>query len=383
METEVLPETIYDVPTPAFLVDLERTKKNCSRMRERCWKLGVELRPHQKTHKTVEGGDLQTDGTRRKIVVSTLEEADFFSKNGFDDILYAYPITASKIQKCKEISAKCEQFHLMYDNLESLKALQNSPPGNGRAWSVFLEVDIGGDRTGIPWDDDRIISFAREAVNLSNIDFQGLYSHDGNSYSCTQGKNNKQGALEEWGQTASSRIVETQRRLKEHGIECRTFGVGSTPTCSVPDGSLSSLTEFHPGNYIFYDYMQYLIGSCEESDIACRVATRVVCHKEEQNRMYIDCGFLGVSHDGLYNGPEQSGMAKFIGHDELKFIGMTQELGFVSTNDGSKLDYQKYPLDSMLFFYPWHSCATAANHSVYYIHSGDKIVGKWRPTRGW
>ena len=40
-----------------------------------------------------------TGGTKRKIVVSTLAEADFFASHGFDDILYAYPITASKLQR--------------------------------------------------------------------------------------------------------------------------------------------------------------------------------------------------------------------------------------------------------------------------------------------
>ena len=48
-----LPKTIYDVPTPAFLVDYDKTKINCERMIERCQKMGVELRPHQKTHKTL------------------------------------------------------------------------------------------------------------------------------------------------------------------------------------------------------------------------------------------------------------------------------------------------------------------------------------------
>ena len=34
----------------------------------------VELRGQTKTHKTVEGGILQTGGTKRKIVTSTLVE---------------------------------------------------------------------------------------------------------------------------------------------------------------------------------------------------------------------------------------------------------------------------------------------------------------------
>ena len=44
------------------------------RMLERAEECGVELRGQTKTHKTVEGGILQTGGTKRKIVTSTLIE---------------------------------------------------------------------------------------------------------------------------------------------------------------------------------------------------------------------------------------------------------------------------------------------------------------------
>ena len=41
-------------------------------------------------------------------------------------------------------------------------------------------------------------------------------------------------------------------RLDEAGVTCKTYGCGSTPSCSTPIGKMSELTEFHPGNYIFY-----------------------------------------------------------------------------------------------------------------------------------
>ena len=42
---------------------------------------------------------MMTNGTKRRIEVSTLEEAEFYAKNGFDDILYAYPIISSHIER--------------------------------------------------------------------------------------------------------------------------------------------------------------------------------------------------------------------------------------------------------------------------------------------
>ena len=46
----------------------------CRKMLERAESSGVDLRGQTKTHKTVEGGILQTGGTKRKIVTSTLVE---------------------------------------------------------------------------------------------------------------------------------------------------------------------------------------------------------------------------------------------------------------------------------------------------------------------
>ena len=43
-------------------------------MLERAESNGVDLRGQTKTHKTIEGGILQTGGTKRKIVTSTLVE---------------------------------------------------------------------------------------------------------------------------------------------------------------------------------------------------------------------------------------------------------------------------------------------------------------------
>ena len=42
---------------------------------------------------------MMTSGTKKRIEVSTLEEAEFYAKHGFDDILYAHPLISSKIER--------------------------------------------------------------------------------------------------------------------------------------------------------------------------------------------------------------------------------------------------------------------------------------------
>ncbi len=43
-------------------------------------------------------------------------------------------------------------------------------------------------------------------------------------------------------------------RIRAKGIECKNVGVGATPSCSQPPDPkfVEGITEFHPGNYVFY-----------------------------------------------------------------------------------------------------------------------------------
>ncbi|KAL3854651.1 hypothetical protein ACJMK2_013911 [Sinanodonta woodiana] len=375
-----LPETIYDVPTPSFLVDLDIVKRNCSIMIEQCKQYGVELRPHMKTHKTIEGGILMTGGTKKKIVVSTLAEAEFYADNGFDDILYGFPIIKEKLDRCAKLVNRLDMFHLMFDNLTSLEAIKSSTLDLGKKWSVFLELDCGNGRSGVKWNSDDAVHLAKMASTAENIIFQGLYTHCGDSYT-SYARN--EGLRREIQENTTERLLFLKDRLQKEGIHCKSCGCGSTPSCTNPIDSMSGLTEFHPGNYIFYDFMQMTIGTVQEEDVAVKVATRVVSHRQDMNMMIVDAGFSAISYDGIQRMSYQpTGISLFKGHPNLRLFGMTQEHGKVQPIEGA-LDFDKYPYGKLLFLIPWHSCDTAMMHPLYYVHSGDMIVDIWRPCRGW
>ena len=96
-----------------------------------------------------QGGELQTGGTKRGITVSTLAEAQFFAAGGFDDILYAVPITPDKFKEAGSLTASLEAFHIILDHPETLDALiAHGPPCEGKPWSVYMMVDCGYHRDG-------------------------------------------------------------------------------------------------------------------------------------------------------------------------------------------------------------------------------------------
>ncbi|HEX8379863.1 MAG TPA: DSD1 family PLP-dependent enzyme, partial [Allosphingosinicella sp.] len=79
---------LMELQTPALVVDRARLVRNIERMRARLASLGVPLRPHVKTAKSIDVIRLAVEGQPGGITVSTLREAEYFLAHGFTDILY-------------------------------------------------------------------------------------------------------------------------------------------------------------------------------------------------------------------------------------------------------------------------------------------------------
>ncbi|GFN82412.1 proline synthase co-transcribed bacterial protein [Plakobranchus ocellatus] len=340
---------ISELETPCFVVDIDRVKENTQRMLNTCARLKLQLRPHTKTHKTLQGAILQTGGSKRCIVVSTLAEAEFYASHEFDDILLAHPITENKIARCLALMKKLENFHVLVTEPEGLSTLEahtkDLPPG--KKWSVALDVDVGYGRTGFDVDGNDILDAARAVINSPNMVLEAVYCHCGDLYTATSKteRETKQ-------RRNAEHLYALERRLKDLGVTCK-FGTGSTPTCSLPIEYNNNLSEFHPGAYIFYDYQQYLLNVCKESNIACRVMTRVIAHKPDHNMILVDCGFTALSHDGISQRLPASDFCLIQGESNLRLIGMTQELGKIVAKEGD-LDCNQYPVGTILFLFPYH-----------------------------
>eukprot|EP01079_Euglenida_sp_SAG-EU17-18_P002766 gene2766-3393_t len=116
--------TVAGLRTPCLVVYKDVAEANAAVMLRRAARLGCVLRPHMKTHKTLEAGAIATGGTKRCIAVSTMAEAGFYADGGFDDILYAVPITPDKVPAAAELTRRLEAFHVMVDHKDQVAALE-------------------------------------------------------------------------------------------------------------------------------------------------------------------------------------------------------------------------------------------------------------------
>ena len=119
-------------------------------------------------------------------------------------------------------------------------------------------------------------------------------------------------------------MVSLVERLKRAGLECPTWGIGSTPSCSHPTDKFRCVTELHPGNYVLYDNQQLLLQSCQHKDVAGKILTRVIGHYPRRGQMLVDCGFTAITKQGQGSQSLPTMIAPVDGHPEIMLSNMTQ-----------------------------------------------------------
>eukprot|EP01102_Stenamoeba_stenopodia_P001747 TRINITY_DN11587_c0_g1_i1.p1 TRINITY_DN11587_c0_g1~~TRINITY_DN11587_c0_g1_i1.p1 ORF type:complete len:411 (-),score=78.08 TRINITY_DN11587_c0_g1_i1:52-1227(-) len=388
---------IENIQTPALILDKEVVERNAQSMIETAKRLGVALRPHVKTHKTLEVGKLQRGNDSevfKGIVASTLAEVKFFADGGFDNILYGVPLAPQKIPAIVDLANRIT-IHIMVDNeaiVEQLEQYHTKEQLNDKKFSVFVGVDAGYGREGVDIDETVLITLTKRiANNASQFDLQGIYSHSGHSYSCKTIEDLKARTEEE-----IDRISHAATLLQQNGVHLKHVSIGSTPVArylvSAKDVNMKQVNEIHPGNYVFLDRQQMQLGAEENgvftgvstTDIAVAVLTTVISHYPNRRKFLIDAGSLALSKDTCGN----TGFGLVLGHPELRILRVSQEVSLVERVDGSEIDMANFPIGSRLRVVPNHSCLTSALFTQYHVvdnrvENGNVILETWQPCHGW
>ena len=117
---ELLMTPLAAIPTPALLIDAARCQHNLQTVLAKAQQLGVQLRPHFKTHKCWEIALQQMTSPEGPVTVSTLLEAKFLAEKGVKDILYAVSIAPQKLTVVDEIRALGVDLKIIVDSVETV-----------------------------------------------------------------------------------------------------------------------------------------------------------------------------------------------------------------------------------------------------------------------
>ena len=372
--------SVLDLGTPALLLDRQRLERNAKRMRERVRELGVTLRPHVKTSKSIDVLKILSGGTAMPITVSTLAEARYFFAHCVTDILYAVGIAPIKLPEVAALIRAGCALRVILDTPEAADAVRTFADAEGVKIETLIEIDSDGHRAGVAPDDPRLIEIGRRL----GPSLAGVMSHAGASYDCRT-----RAEFEAMAEQERSRTVAAAERLRGAGLPCPIVSVGSTPTISYAR-DLAGVTEVRVGVYAFGDLVQAELATCAIDDIAIGVIASVIGHNHDHGRVLIDAGFLALSRDrGTADLPVDWGYGAVCDPvsgepiDGVTVSATNQEHGIVTARSGT-IDFDRFPVGSRVKVLPNHACATAAAHDRYFVtDGGPEIVAVWDRVNGW
>lgn len=370
--------------TPYALVNANIVERNTQKLRQRLNTMGVQLRPHVKTAKSLPVALQSCGGQIGSITVSTLKEAEQFANAGFKDILYAVGATPNKLAHAIKLRAAGVELKLVTDNLDSASAITEASRGAGISLPTLIEIDCDGHRAGVkPNDRELLISLASK-LNEDNQLLFGVMTHAGDSYNCRS-----IAAIESMAEQERAGVVKAADTLRQAGFSCPIVSLGSTPTATY-GRSFDQITEVRAGVYVFQDLVMAGLGVCEITDIALSVVTTVIGHQADKGWVITDGGWMAMSRDrGTAKQAVDQGYgvvcnAEGVVLDGLIVSDANQEHGIISRRDGSTLDVRHFPVGTVLRVLPNHACATAAQFDHYkVIRSSMAVTEQWERFGGW
>ena len=372
---------IQEIPTPAVLLENSRLNANLDRMQLLADANNVTLRPHTKTHKSIELARKQIGRGAKGITVAKVGEAEIFAEAGFDDIYLAYTVIGT--DKYERLIRLMDTARISFnvDGFDGLRMVREFFGDSGKEIDIIVEVDAGYHRCGLPWDSDEIVELVRATSVSKGIRFKGIMTHAGNSYyGPADESETKDEALTRVSNEERDRMIALADRLAGVGLTPEVVSIGSTPSISHFSNKVSAkgqtIIEIRPGNYIFNDAIQVALGVAKLDQCSLTVLTTVISVQEDSNgreRLFLDAGKkvftsdTGYDTNGygtlLYNARTMT----VLPHAELH--ALSEEHGWVRVSGGAT-----FAVGDRVRVVPNHACVVMNTQRKVYVVDGFDVI---------
>jgi D-serine deaminase-like pyridoxal phosphate-dependent protein len=371
------------LPTPCLLLDEERMDRNAARVAAQVARLGVPLRLHVKTAKSIEVVRQVAGPPPAPLTVSTLEEAEHCAAAGYRDLLYAVGIVPNKLDRVLAMRRDGIALTVILDSIEAARAVAGASAAAGDAIPALIEIDCDGQRAGIaPEHGERIRAVAATLAAGGRV--AGAMTHCGGSYGARSADE-----LRAWARRERDAAVAAGDTLRAAGHAIDTVSVGSTPTILHAE-DLTGVTEARAGVHVFMDLVMAGIGVCAIDDIAISVLGSVIAAQPERGRYLVDAGWMALSRDrGTASQPVDQGYGLVCDRDgrrygDLIVTEVNQEHGVIAPRAGGSTGLPALAVGDLVRILPNHACATAAQHDRYHVLAADGgAIACWCRFGGW
>ncbi len=288
-----------------MLIEQPRVQANIARMQEAASDAGVTLRPHAKTHKSPLVAALQLEAGAAGICCAKLGEAEVFADAGVADIRVPYPLQPSQAARVVALQQRT-RLSFVVDHLEVARGWSQAMAAAGTLAEVLVKIDVGFHRCGISAQPYDAVPFLREVAHLPGLRLAGILSHAGHTYHARSDQE-----LEAMATAERDLMAGVARAARGDGIAIGEVSVGATPPARYSlRVARGTVTEFRPGNYVYYDRTMVGLGAATRDDCALTVLATVVS-VPAADRVVLDCGSKTLAADGA------RGFASAPGHGDI------------------------------------------------------------------
>jgi D-serine deaminase-like pyridoxal phosphate-dependent protein len=357
------------IKTPTIIINEGRARANIALMMQKTKSQGIRFRPHFKTHQSALIGKWYQEAGVDVITVSSVKMAHYFSRNGWEDILIAFPVNLRELDEIKELASRIH-LGLLIDHPDVAKALSLETDLHTDIW---IKIDTGMGRAGIHWEKKSVqLMAARIVTNCSHLRLRGLLTHAGQTYHAASVEEIIRLYMD-----SVSRIKECQRYLEEETGKKIDVSVGDTPGCWLAE-DLGEVDEVRPGNFIFFDAMMHHLGVCRDEEIALGVACPVISKYDDRLEILIHGGSVHLSKEMIENSsPHHFGFAIIASEKgqwqirEDNYVrSLSQEHGIVRLD---KETYKEICIGDLITIIPVHSCLVVSALGGYLTTDGKWI----------
>lgn len=374
--------TLNDIRTPFAFIDAARVRANIQTMAQRADAARVKLRPHAKTHKSIEIAQWQIGAGAIGICCAKLGEAEVFADAGIADIRLPYPINPINADRVIALLAKTK-LSIIVDDVDVAKGWSAAMTAAGKTLDVLVKVDVGFHRCGInpaAVDAAERVAFV---ASLPGLNFRGLLSHAGHAYHA-----GSEMELEHIAVREAEILRDLATQVAAMGVKVDEISVGSTPTArfidkqvaipaALPDAPAFIPTEMRPGNYVFLDRTQTGLGAATLDTAAMFIAATVVS-RPAPDRVILDCGAKTLALDGARGFSAMPGHGLVILADgtpdpTLVIERLSEEHATVKATAPTRLR-----IGDRVRVLPNHSCVVTNLMDELVVAEGETVAGRIR-----
>ena len=242
-------DTLADVDTPALILDLDRFEANLGRLMAAARDCGVRVRPHAKSHKSLQIAHRQIAAGCVGICVQKVGEAEVFLAGGIRDVLITNEIVGErKLRRLAQLSNMFSpaRVGVCVDDAAVVRQLSRVCAEQDAQLDVYVEVDVGQNRAGVP-DATSAVELAREVFAQPRLTLMGLQAYAGSAQH-RRGVPERRAAVE----AAVHRAADVRTALCEAGLPCEIVTGGGTGTFMYEARS-GVYSEIQPGSFALMD----------------------------------------------------------------------------------------------------------------------------------